>query len=184
MFLEMFSEIELLKTRLVALADSVRVVTSGPEGATTDLRPRRDIIVTNYTWVVGPYSRLRVGVNYVDSPVFFIAPGYKAQLQARIDGLAMVVLSVSVKVHKTDASDIAGPSEVPWPFQRTYLFALLHNSDDDRHLVKLFPPCDAFNEPQAPANPPDNEVSASSWLEICKLENAVFERDNVKDDTF
>lgn len=40
LFLDIFSGVDLLKTRLVAHADSARVVTSGPEGATTDLRPR------------------------------------------------------------------------------------------------------------------------------------------------
>lgn len=49
---------------------------------------------------------------------------------------------------------------------------------------EVVPALRRFQRTQAPANPPDNEVSASSWLEICKLENAIFERDNVKDDTF
>ncbi|KAH9380614.1 hypothetical protein HPB48_020019 [Haemaphysalis longicornis] len=116
LFLELSNGIELIKDHPVAFVGAAGValpVKGTAERATAASRPRREIPAKDYTWVVGPYSRLRDGTDPVDSPAFLIAPGYRVQLQACINGNATLELTASVKVHRTDASDAPRHSQMP-----------------------------------------------------------------------
>ncbi|XP_077525674.1 uncharacterized protein LOC144137611 [Haemaphysalis longicornis] len=188
LFLELLSGVELIKDRLVELADAARVslpAGGAVEGAIPPSRSQRDDVpVRSYTWVVRPYSRLRVGVHFVDSPVFFIAPGYKVELKVCILAVAMMELSVSVKIHRDAASDVPRASQPPWPLQRTCQFTLFHNASDHGHVTSSFALGDAFNTPPTYSASSNSETLVSGWLGIGKMEKYLFESDYVNDDAF
>ncbi|XP_049522198.1 uncharacterized protein LOC125944854 [Dermacentor silvarum] len=178
-FRDILGAVNLIYERLTAVTASSSVEDATAAPAVIEHRPKEKHL-EELTWTVCRYSKLRVGIHYVESPLFLIAPGHRVQFTVCIDGITVVELSVSVTVHRGD--DDGQPSGQP--FQRTCLFTLLDKSGNDAHLTSLFTPKDLFDNDVAVSPSTDDALLASGWLTISKVNRTIFERDYIEDDGF
>ncbi|KAK8783939.1 hypothetical protein V5799_009695 [Amblyomma americanum] len=181
LFRSILGGINQINERLDNLAETVHItyprepppiITLG----TPPVRPLKQELQTEYAWTVTPYSKLRVGIHYVESLPFKIAPGHKVQLTLCTDGITLLELSVSVKIHRGDDDS---RRELPWTFLRTCRFTLFDKSGKAADVTSLFSADDLFSRAVTTV---DNLVSG--WLIISKMGRGIFERDYVKDDSF
>lgn len=186
MLRDILGAIEMINHRLtqherltaVAFTGSSRAEDAAP--AAVFERPRKQEHVDGYTWTVCQYSKIRVGIHYVVSPLFVIAPGYRVQLTICIDGITLVELSASVKVHRGDGDN----QPLEWPFQRTCLFTLFDKSGHGAHVTSLFTPKDLFNSPVTASPSTGDDSLVSGWLTVSKMTRLAFERDYIENDGF
>ncbi|KAL1440549.1 hypothetical protein MTO96_001107 [Rhipicephalus appendiculatus] len=80
-FLEVMRGLELIKDRISSIAEAIDIEFRPRSEASEDsfnpesvLRPQEEIQHMEYTWVLEPYSKYRVGVHYIESPLFVMVP--------------------------------------------------------------------------------------------------------------
>ncbi|KAH7954721.1 hypothetical protein HPB49_021240 [Dermacentor silvarum] len=187
LFRDILGAVNLIYERLTAVTRTAGVsftASSSVEDATAapavfEHRPKEKHL-EEFTWMVCRYSKLRVGIHYVESPLLLIAPGHRVQFTVCIDGITVVELSVSVMVHRGDH----GGQPCAQPFQRTCPFTLLDKSGNGAHVTSLFRPKDLFDSDAAVSPSTEDAFLVSGWLTISKVNRAIFERDYVEDDGF
>lgn len=187
LFRDILGAVNLIYERLTAVTHTASVAftaSSSVEDATAapavveNLSKEKHL--EEFTWTVCRYSKLRVGIHYVESPLFLIAPSHRVQFTVCIDGITVVELSVSVTVHRGD--DDGQPRARP--FQRTCLFTLLDKSGNGAHVTSLFTPKDLFDNDVTVSPSTQDDLLVSGWLTISKVDRAIFERDYIEDDGF
>ncbi|KAH7978051.1 hypothetical protein HPB49_004314 [Dermacentor silvarum] len=183
-FRDILGAVNLIYERLTAITQTASVsstASSSVENATAapavvEHRPKENQ-PEEFAWTVCRYSKLRVGIHYVESPQFLIAPGHRVQFTVCIDGITVVELSVSVTVHCGDDDGQPHPRQ----FQRACLFTLLDKSGNGSHVTSLFTLKDLFDNDVAAST---EDLLVSGWLTISKVNRAIFERDYIEDDGF
>ncbi|KAH7984371.1 hypothetical protein HPB52_020033 [Rhipicephalus sanguineus] len=187
--LEVLSGLELIKDRIFSVAEAININFPPRSVANEDafhpksvVRAPEEIQHTEYTWVLEHYSKYRVGVHYIESPLFVMAPGYKVQLKVCIDGIASVQISVSLKIRRGDDERSL---RLCWPFQRMCKFRLLDSSENSGDVARLFTPTQLFRSADDATSPSSgSDLHASGWLDIATIDRTVFERDYVTGDAF
>ncbi|KAH7953584.1 hypothetical protein HPB49_010364 [Dermacentor silvarum] len=172
LFRDILGAVNLIYERLTAVTRTAGVsftASSSVEDATAapavfEHRPKEKHL-EEFTWMVCRYSKLRVGIHYVESPLLLIAPGHRVQFTVCIDGITVVELSVSVMVHRGDH----GGQPCAQPFQRTCPFTLLDKSGNGAHVTSLFRPKDLFDSDAAVSPSTEDAFLVSGWLTISKI---------------
>ncbi|KAH8033906.1 hypothetical protein HPB51_017604 [Rhipicephalus microplus] len=187
-FLKFLSELELIKHCISSVAEVIHVDFRPRSVANEDVfhhksvvQPSEEIQHMEYNRVLEPYSKFKVGIHYIDSPLFVMAPGYNVQLKICLDGIASVQITASVKVSRGEHES---SRLLCWPFRRVCKFRLLDRTGNSGDITSAFTPTELFRSTDGNSSSSGSDQHVSAWLDIAKVDRTVFEREYVERDAF